>query len=99
VLLQVHFRALKRDIKGIPKEKLPSKRKAFIDSFPYLMSVATIVVLLALVYTPFKAGVYSVVFIIVINLAIAAIRHILPLSFKQVIESLDIGARMQYKLL
>lgn len=92
-LLQVHFQALKKGIKGIPKEELPRVRKAFMDSFPYLVSVGVIVILLAFGFTPLKAGIYSIGFIVAVNLLMAWIKKTPPISIKEVFSALDIGAR------
>lgn len=93
VLLQVHLRALKENIMGIPKDQLPKKLPSLIDSAPYMLSVVAIVGFLLRGNTPLKAGLYAIIFIVLINLIISVIRSLPPISFKQIIEALDSGAR------
>jgi len=59
ILLQVHFRALKEGIKGLPEEELPSTKKEFLKGFQYILPFIAIIYFLMMGYSPLKAGLYS----------------------------------------
>jgi len=87
--LQVHFRAVKEGIEGIPKAELPSFKEEFLKGFHFVIPIIVIIYLLAIGYSPLKAGVYSIITLLVVTF-IRNPKFIRPSEF---INLFDAGAR------
>ncbi len=59
ILFQVHFRAVKEGIVGVPVEELPSARKEFLKGFQFILPFIAIIYFLMDGYSPLKAGLYA----------------------------------------
>lgn len=83
---QVHFRAIKEGIQGLPKEELPNFKKEFIKGFHYVIPVITIVYFLMAGYSPLKAGLYSIVALLVITI-LRSPKFIRPADFLNIFDA------------
>jgi len=83
---QVHFRAIKEGIQGLPKEDLPNFKKEFIKGFHYVVPVITIVYFLMAGYSPLKAGLYSIVALLVITV-LRSFKFIRPVDFLRIFDT------------
>ncbi|MHB8916391.1 MAG: TRAP transporter permease [Desulfocucumaceae bacterium] len=83
---QVHFRAIKEGIHGLPKEQLPNFRKEFMKGFHYVIPVITIVYFLMAGYSPLKAGLYSIFALLVITV-IRSPKFIKPVDFYNIFDA------------
>lgn len=59
--MMVHFEAVRRDLKSIPKEELPSLREIFKD-FYLMLPIVGLVYLLLIGYSPFMAAFVAILF-------------------------------------
>ncbi|MGV2621429.1 UNVERIFIED_CONTAM: TRAP transporter permease [Halobacillus marinus] len=66
ILLQVHFRASKRGLKGIPKSELPSLRAVLAERGHLIVPMLTLLYLLFSGKTPFYAAFWSIIATVVI---------------------------------
>jgi TRAP transporter 4TM/12TM fusion protein len=84
--LQVHFRALKEGIEGLPRDQIPSFAKEFAKGFHYLLPLVALVFFLIAGYTPLKAGLYASVTLVVVTF-IRNPKFIRPLDFIKVFDA------------
>ncbi|ARI76405.1 TRAP transporter permease [Halobacillus mangrovi] len=66
ILLQVHFRAAKRGLRGLPKSELPSLREVIAERGHLIIPMLTLLYLLFSGKTPFYAAFWSIIATIVI---------------------------------
>lgn len=66
ILLQVHFRAAKRGLKGMPKSELPSLKEVIAERGHLIIPMLTLLYLLFSGKTPFYAAFWSIIATIVI---------------------------------
>lgn len=93
ILLQIHFRALKNNLTGLSEEETPQKMKSLITAAPYLLSVIAIVYFLMLGYTPLRAGLFAILFILGINILVSFVTKVKAVSVKEVFQALESGAK------
>ncbi|WP_207666973.1 TRAP transporter permease [Desulfofundulus salinus] len=84
--LQVHFRAIKEGIEGLPRDQLPSFTKEFAKGFHYVLPLVALVYFLIAGYTPLKAGLYAIVTLIIVTFARNP-RFIKPVDFLKIFEA------------
>lgn len=89
VLLYVDIEAVKRGLKGLPKEELPSVKETLKGRFYLLIPVVTLIVLLLVAYSPMKAAFWSIVLLV----ALSAVRRETRIGFGKLLEILEAGAR------
>ncbi len=89
VLMFVHFEAQKRGLKGQPKDQLPKAWAVIKDNLHFLIPVLILVVALMSHVSPMKAGFLAVVS----TYAASFIRKKSRLGFRQLLETLEIGAK------
>ncbi|MFA7468054.1 MAG: DUF3394 domain-containing protein, partial [Desulfotomaculaceae bacterium] len=65
--MQVHYRAVKEGIEGLPKDMLPKFKAEFIKGFHYLVPIFTIIYFLAMGYSPLKAGLYAIIALLAVT--------------------------------
>ncbi|WP_226580761.1 TRAP transporter permease [Halobacillus litoralis] len=75
ILLQVHFRAAKRGLKGLPKSELPSLKDVLVERGHLIIPMLTLLYLLFSGKTPFYAAFWSIIATIVI----AGSKRMLPI--------------------
>ncbi|RXT02374.1 TRAP transporter permease [Ammoniphilus sp. CFH 90114] len=89
IYFMVHFEAKKHNLTGLPKDQLPNVKKVFKEGWFLFLPIILIIGMLVMGYSPQIAGVYSLVSIIVVSM----FRRKTRMTWKQVIGSLEIGAR------
>ncbi|MEC3883930.1 TRAP transporter permease [Halobacillus sp. HZG1] len=75
ILLQVHFRASKRGLRGLPKEELPSLKGVLVERGHLIIPMLTLLYLLFSGKTPFYAAFWSIIATVVI----AGSKRMLPI--------------------
>ena len=90
IIIQVHFRACKLDLKGVPKDRLP-KVMAVLKDKGHL--IIPIVVLLYLLLFSGLTVVYSAVITIVTTIVVACLRKSTRMSIQDIFAALAEGAR------
>ncbi|MEB3101550.1 TRAP transporter permease [Ferviditalea candida] len=78
VLLQVHFRAGKQDLTGIPKSELPSVKEVIAQRGHLLVPMMILLYLLFSGRTPFFAAFWSIMATIIISGSIKLLQYIIP---------------------
>lgn len=89
VIMQVHFRAGKKNLKGIPKANLPRVREIMKERGHLLLPIVFLIVLL---YKNVPIG-HAAFYTIISTVLAAAIRKNTRMSFKDILAALDSGAR------
>ncbi|SFH72445.1 TRAP transporter, 4TM/12TM fusion protein [Tindallia magadiensis] len=90
IMVQVQMRASKKGLEGIPKEELPTVKEVMKERGHLLLP------LLFLVYMLFFSGrtiIFSAFLTILVTIFISTLRPTTRMNFKEILESLDAGAR------
>ncbi|SDY59405.1 TRAP transporter permease [Tindallia californiensis] len=90
IMVQVQMRASKKGLEGIPKEQLPTVKEVMKERGHLLLP------LLFLVYMLFFSGrtiIFSAFLTILVTIFISTLRPTTRMNFKEILESLDAGAR------
>ncbi|QHJ69167.1 TRAP transporter permease [Planococcus halotolerans] len=95
VIMQVHFRAGKRDLKGIPKADLPATKEVLKEKGHLLLPIVGLVFML---YTGLPIA-QSAFYTIVLTVLVAAIRKSTRMGFKDILEALENGARQSLSVM
>lgn len=85
----VHFEAKKLGLKGLPKEKIPKLANIMKTRGHLLVPIIIVIYLLVAGYTPIRAALGA----IVTSIVCSAIKKETRLSFKDIIDGLEKGAR------
>lgn len=89
VILQVHYRAGKRDLKGIPKADLPRVKQVMKERGHLLIPLVGLIVMLFLNMPIPRAAIYT----IFLTIIIASLRKTTRMSFKDIFDGLALGAQ------
>jgi TRAP transporter 4TM/12TM fusion protein len=89
VYYQVHLRALKVGMVGIPRNRLPALKEVVVKEGHLLLPIVLLVTMLILKYTALFAAFFSILAIIVIS----ALRRETRMSLRDIIEALELGAK------
>ncbi|MEW9672271.1 TRAP transporter permease [Ammoniphilus sp. 3BR4] len=89
VIAQVHFRAGKRDLKGVSKDQLPQIKEVLKARGHLLLPIVALVYFL---YISMPIG-YAAFYTIVLTVLVSLIRKETRMSFKDVLEALEAGAK------
>ncbi|TAA71685.1 TRAP transporter permease [Planococcus salinarum] len=95
VIMQVHFRAGKRNLKGIPKADLPETKKVLMEKGHLLLPIVGLVFMLYTGLPIAQAAFYT----IVLTVVVAAIRKSTRMGFKDILEALENGARQSLSVM
>lgn len=95
VIMQVHFRAGKQNLKGIPKADLPETKKVLKEKGHLLLPIVGLVFML---YTGLPIA-QSAFYTIVLTVVVAAFRKSTRMSFKDILEALENGARQSLSVM
>lgn len=95
VIMQVHFRAGKDNLKGIPKADLPRLKEVMKERGHLLLPIVILVVLL---YQSIPIG-HAAFYTIVLTVVVAAFRKKTRMSIKDILEALDSGARQSLSVM
>lgn len=87
--IMVHMEAVRLGLKGLPRERLPNVWKVLSEGWHLLIPVVGIVVLLVRGYTPLRAALGC----IALTVIVAMLRPNTRLSFRDILEALENGAR------
>ena len=89
IFTNVHIRARKRRLRGIPKSELPTVREVMKSDGHLIIPVLVVIVTLLLKYTPLRAGFIGVVSVIVVS----SLKKNTRMNLKDNINALVEGAR------
>ena len=89
IFTNVHIRARKRRLKGIPKNELPSVKEVMKSDGHLLIPVIVVIVTLLLKYTPLRAGFIGVLSVIVVS----TLKKNTRMSLRKNLDALVEGAR------
>lgn len=89
IFTNVHIRARKQKLEGLPKEQLPALSNVMRNEGHLLVPVIVIIVTLLMKYTPLRAGFIGIVSVIVMS----ALRKNTRMSIKDMLKALEEGAR------
>ncbi len=95
VIMQVHFRAGRENLKGIPKADLPRIKEVMKERGHLLIPIVLLIVLL---YQNIPVG-HAAFYTIVATVLVAALRKNTRMSVKTVLEALDSGARQSLSVM
>lgn len=95
VIMQVHFRAGKKNLKGIPKTDLPKLKDLMKEKGHLLLPIVFLVVLL---YQNMPVG-HAAFYTIISTVVVASFRKSTRMSFKDILEALDSGARQSLSVM
>lgn len=88
VWLGVHYEAKKFDLKGTPREELPSFKKLFVEKGHLALPLIVIVYLLVSGFTPMRAALAA----ILLSIVCASLRASTRITFKQGVQGLIDGS-------
>ena len=88
VWLGVHYEAKKYDLKGTPREELPSFKKLFVEKGHLALPLIVIVYLLVSGFTPMRAALAA----ILLSICCASLRSSTRITFKQGVQGLIDGS-------
>ncbi|WP_420795526.1 TRAP transporter permease [Halalkalibacillus sediminis] len=89
VIMQVHFRAGKRDLRGIPKADLPRVKEVMKERGHLLLPIVGLIVML---YQNVPVG-YAAFYTIVLTVIVATLRKSTRMSIKDILDAMAQGAR------
>jgi TRAP transporter 4TM/12TM fusion protein len=89
VYYQVHLRAKKLGMKGIPRNRLPALKGVLIQEGHLFIPIALLIALLVMQFTALFAAFASIIAVVVVS----SIRKETRMNFKDIIEALELGAK------
>ena len=95
VIMQVHFRAGKESLKGIPKADLPRTKEVLKDKGHLLLPIVGLIFML---YTGMPIA-YAAFYTIVLTVIVAALRKSTRMGFKDILEAMENGARQSLSVM
>ena len=95
VIMQVHFRAGKENLKGIPKADLPRTKEVLKEKGHLLLPIVGLIFML---YTGMPIA-YAAFYTIVLTVIVAAFRKSTRMGFKDILEALENGARQSLSVM
>ena len=89
IFTNVHIRARKKGLQGLPKEQLPVLKEVMRADGHLIIPVIVIIVTLLMRYTPLRAGFIGVISVIVVS----SLKKKTRMSFAAILKALEEGAR------
>ena len=89
VILQVHYRAGKRDLKGIPKADLPRVKEVMKERGHLLIPLVGLIVMLFINMPIPRAAIFT----IFLTIIVATLRKTTRMSFRDIFDGLALGAQ------
>ena len=89
VILQVHYRAGKRDLKGIPKADLPRVKEVFAEKGHLLIPILGLIVMLFMNMPIPRAAIFT----IFLTIIVATLRKSTRMSFRDIFDGMANGAQ------
>lgn len=90
IIMQVHFRASKKNLTGIPKDELPRARDVMKERGHLLIPI---VFLLVMLFFSGKTVVFSAFWSIIVTVIVSMFKKTTRMSFQDILDSLASGAR------
>ncbi|WP_078593934.1 TRAP transporter permease [Evansella clarkii] len=95
VIMQVHFRAGKKDLRGIPKANLPLAREVLKERGHLLLPIIGLIVMLYMNIPIAFAAFYT----LILTVIVAALRKTTRMSPKDVLQAMENGARQSLSVM
>jgi len=89
VIMQVHYRAGKRDLKGIPRADLPRVKEVFAEKGHLLIPILGLIVMLFMNMPIPRAAIFT----IFLTIIVATLRKSTRMSFRDIFEAMANGAQ------
>ena len=89
IFTNVHVRAMKQKLTGLPKDQLPVLREVMHSDGHLIIPVIVVIITLLMKYTPLRAGFIGVVAVILVS----ACRKHTRMGVKELLKALEEGAR------
>jgi len=89
IFTNVHIRARKKGLEGLPKEQLPVFKEVMLSDGHLIIPVIVIIVTLLMKYTPLRAGFIGVVSVVLVS----SLKKKTRMNFATVVRALEDGAR------
>ena len=89
IFANVHVRARKKNLMGLPKDQLPVLRDVMRTDGHLLIPVIVIIITLLMKYTPLRAGFIGVVSVLIVS----SFKQKTRMSIRDIIKALEEGAR------
>ena len=89
IFTNVHIRARKKGLQGLPKEQLPALKEVMRADGHLVIPVIVIIATLLMKYTPLRAGFIGVISVIVVS----SLKKNTRMSFATIFKALEDGAR------
>lgn len=89
VILQVHYRAGKRDLKGIPKADLPRVKEVFLERGHLLIPIVGLIIMLFMNMPIPRAAIFT----IFLTIIVATLRKSTRMSFRDIFDAMANGAQ------
>ncbi len=95
VIMQVHFRAGRRNLKGIPKADLPRAKDVLKERGHLLLPIAGLILML---YMGIPVS-FSAFYTIILTVIIASLRKVSRMGIKEILGALEDGARQSLSVM
>ncbi|WP_156288386.1 TRAP transporter permease [Oceanobacillus salinisoli] len=95
VIMQVHFRAGRRNLKGIPKADLPRVKEVLKERGHLLLPIVGLVVML---FMNIPIG-FAAFYTIILTVIVASFRKTTRMSIKDILEAMENGARQSLSVM
>ncbi|MDO9501795.1 TRAP transporter permease [Falsiroseomonas sp.] len=89
VYLQVHLRARKVGMEGLPRDRLPKVKAVLLQQGHLVLPIFVLIGMLMMGYTALFAAFFSIVAVVVVS----SLRRSSRMSLRDILEALEIGAR------
>lgn len=95
VMAQVHFRAGRDDLKGVPKADLPRVKEVLKERGHLLIPIIALVIFL---FQSIPVG-YAAVYTIILTIIVAAFKKSTRMGIKEILEALEDGAKQSLSVM
>lgn len=95
VIAQVHFRAGREDLQGVPKDQLPKVKAVLKERGHLLLPIVALVVFL---FNSVPVS-YAAFYTILITIIVSSLRKTTRMSFKDIVDALNDGARQSLSVM
>ncbi|MFP3359129.1 TRAP transporter large permease subunit, partial [Planococcus sp. SIMBA_143] len=89
VIMQVHYRAGKRNLQGIPRADLPKVKAVMLERGHLLIPIIGLIVMLYMNFPIPRAAIYT----LLLTVIIATMRKTTRMSVKEIFEAMAVGAQ------
>lgn len=89
IFTNVHIRARKKSLEGLPEEQLPDLKQVMLSDGHLIIPVIVIITTLLMKYTPLRAGFIGVVSVVIVS----SLKKNTRMNFASFVKALEDGAR------